>query len=114
MTRLFKQNRNLGRIAMAVYLLLFLVWAVPHHSFEHTPKVLHDTAVLADRAIALSAHNSDLCQLCQTHGQIDLLPIERWQAVVDLPLRTLIVHSEISYSSFILSNTSPRAPPFNA
>ncbi len=107
-----KQIRHAAlHLAMAAYLFLFLGYVVPHHACEHTACDLHAAAQFAEQADHHAIHNPDICQLCKTHGQLDLLTIDASQALIDESPSTPLVEVNASPESLDLTSLLSRAPP---
>lgn len=107
-----KQIRHVAlHLGMVAYLFFFLGYVVPHHACEHTPCDLHTAAQFAGQADHHAIHNPDICQLCKTHGQIDLLANNAAYAqIVETP-STVFVEVISSPESHIITSLLSRAPP---
>jgi hypothetical protein len=99
---------------MAVYLLFFVGWVVPHHVCDHTPRELHWLGSFAEQGESHSIHNPELCQLCKTHGQLDLIDGYISVGITTVPPVEWIIESPLLAETLTLSHLSPRAPPIFA
>ena len=104
-------DRSILHPMMALWLFLFLGWIVPHHACDHTPKELHSASKLVNSTDSHSLHNPDLCQLCKTHGQLDLLADLPDIARIESPRTTCTAESQFVLESQLGAALSPRAPP---
>lgn len=98
-------------LGMAAYLFFFLGYVVPHHACEHTPCDLHTAAQFADQADHHAIHNPDICQLCKTHGQLDLLAFDAAHARIDASPSTFLFELNTSPRSLDVTSLLSRAPP---
>ncbi len=101
-------------LIMAVYLLLFLAWTVPHHTCDHTPKDLQSSPSLASGSFSLDGHHPDLCQICKTHGQLDVVLFDAISLNPIAPSTTSITPSTTHFYSQFSPQFSPRSPPLAA
>lgn len=110
-----RQIRHLAlHLGMAAYLFLFLGYVVPHHACEHTACDLHASAQLAEQADHHAVHNPDICQLCKTHGQLDLLALDAANVQIDEPPSTFLPENNASPRSLDGISLLSRAPPIIA
>lgn len=96
---------------MTVYLLFFVGWMVPHHVCDHTPRELHSLGSFTQQGNSHSIHNPELCQLCKTHGQLDLIDSSVSVGIAAVPQTELVDQSPLVVETIPLTHLSPRAPP---
>ncbi|MCM2272385.1 MAG: hypothetical protein NDJ18_07520 [candidate division Zixibacteria bacterium] len=98
-------------LLMAGYLLLFLAWTVPHHACDHTPKDLQNSSSFASGSPSPDGHHPDLCQICKTHGQLDVVFFDAVSLNPMAPSNASITPTTTNFCSQFSPQLSPRSPP---